>query len=1024
MTSSIESTPLQDFQNPQPWADLPLKKVDDAPPPLPTNFDILHKQVQMDPDLSSGKIHDFSEIKKRPTDLELEPELAEESDAGLKEKALDYFLKGRSDLALTYFVKVKDKESIKDALGTVIDQCLEDKDFTSAEAFAGLIEDTDLREEGIIHIREQALKYAPTETGIVDHDGALDAFKGSGEVVNKVPISRPKIAVPEMLDISNLDDEEEIISDEDFDKFVKTGEVSALTLNIIANGIMRNETQTPREQAIYEAKGSEIEAILKSHLKDPVKPKVESQTELVAEKPVEKPVEEKAEDREIPTALELAMAETGGPLKEKELKTAVELAMEETNRFVDKKEPKVDEVKPAEPIEAREVAEIGPKTLDQQTEVDAKLEAELVSARDEYAKAYIDWEYKTRNSTKLFAKTMMALGVSKPAPERLTIKTSELEDAKEAYIKARANFSKNIMGDPGKLIDQVTSEKLRLGDKEQEFRMVKENFDQSLDDAREKGVTEKAKEALALGVQKALGVWTKNLTPGQRILVSSTLLAGGAVFAGAGLGAAAYYGGLRAVRAGAGLLGGQLTGMGMDSYQKDKNETRSAEQLEQYVKEINVDNLIAKEEELLKASEAEANIKKRQRLYKAGAVVGVGGAAALSAGATVGSVFKPEFMPADVDLKPKLDIELKPTVKVENVLETKVDLSSKGFIQDFHNLKANILGEYVGKEMPESLKVSIMNKTPTELAKQFGFYDQATNASGIGFKGESLGIDSEGDLYYQHLNGEKQIIFDSKTGQIYKYDAGLGTGEIASDGSEIFPNGKIGEKAFNKLDFGADKDLLAQIKVAPAEQLVDDPILTPKEFVPADVVGGVREIPDNGPVILADESKLDVTPKIQDTPSSPSIHIPLEGGKSVDVIDLGGKKVVTLDGLPISEEKNGILVLDDKYQDGAKNANIRSAFAKAFEESTKTDVLGPKPIAETFEGGKIYVRFGLPADPEKVSVLLNGKEIAVGNINNGTPKLSLLPGLKGNFLLADNVNERAFKHIDKMIKAKTFDFKI
>ena len=359
----------------------------------------------------------------------------------------------------------------------------------------------------------------------------------------------------------------------------------------------------------------------------------------------------------------------------------------------------------------------------------------------------------------------------------------------------------------------------------------------------------------------------------------------------------------------------------------------------------------------------------------------------------------------------------------ERIVPTAVELSSKGFIEDMHNLKADIIGKYDGT--PPAELDEIMKKTPIELAKQFGFYDAEHNASGMGFKGEHIGLDEKGNVYYEHLDGEKQIMFDAESGEFHKFD---GEYTVERFAKSMYPKGVIGDDVTklkfgegasspdalepfgvkkSDLDFGGDKAIskipLEQTDVSAVEPVGSvDENMTPAPALPAEDFGEIEK------------------------------HIPLDNGKFVDVREVLDKegvmsKGIMYDGVNLAHEEligdRKILVLNDAFQDGENYTEQRSAFNQAFLADVKRDFFGPKPIAESFEGGKIYVTHHVPlADPDQIRILLNGKQIAEGKLVHGVPEIKINPDLKTGWFLEDNAYERAFKHINKLIKAKAFDF--
>ena len=141
-----------------------------------------------------------------------------------------------------------------------------------------------------------------------------------------------------------------------------------------------------------------------------------------------------------------------------------------------------------------------------------------------------------------------------------------------------------------------------------------------------------------------------------------------------------------------------------------------------------------------------------------------------------------------------------------------------------------------------------------------------------------------------------------------------------------------------------------------------------------------------------------------------------------NVMDKSGSGALTFDGTEIAHEHivgNGkMLILDDKFQDGQQYRSARAEFARVFEKMAKVEGVGKAPIAIQFEGGKIYIVSGVGGNPNSLEVLLNGKKIATGLLDQNGAKVKLLntPGIKGGLFSADTVYEKAFKFAKPVIK--------
>ncbi len=699
------------------------------------------------------------------------------------------------------------------------------------------------------------------------------------------------------------------------------------------------------------------------------------------------------------------------------------------------------------------------------TDILEKMEKDLEDSRKEFVAQEAVWRAKNQQSKSWFRKNVLGnLGMDKQTP--LIPEQSELEEARIVYNLAKKNKLRETigMGDITVLLEETERERKTLESLKSSYspKVIKES--QLNRDIRtgflglnskeedgvvyevEKGVFAEKFESMS---QKAMDKWSKLPKPVQ--IATSTALVTGTSFT-FGLAAAAGplgYAGYRVAKSA--LFGGvvaQPLGKFVDNIHNRKNKASEEESLEEFSEGINIDNFEEKEAERMARDEKMVDEKKKQRFVKAMTKVAAGGI--VSAGMEMSGASSLLFDKGDIDLPGKgtLNVpndfgdvdknldklekfrlnakEVLPTDdKLDNLKEFKPAVSSNLdttqvvneapsdlIIQDIHNLKAQIMSQY-GGEVPDSLK-PIMEKTPKELIKIFDFNNPGNTDFKPGVDTEDLTIDSNGNVYYVHQDGSRQTLFDSQKGKFYRFDgteAEKTISSIGTDGSEIYPNGQIGDKVYSKLDFGGNK------------------VLTPDPVV--QTVG--TEVLEGDPIFKTEAvSVLDVKDTTEEEVANNTVsHTELPQGKSVDVFRMGEDKIVSYDGARIGQEvlQNGkkTLVLDDTYQDGEQYRSTREAFSKAFEANATVENVGTNPIAESFEGGKIYITYNIPNDPNSVRVYLNGKEIAVGDTtvvdSKGIPKIKMHGNLKGGWFLVDNAYERAFKHIDKLIKAGTFNFK-
>ena len=901
--------------------------------------------------------------------LDVQKDLDGMSDTDLRDEGLKAYLAGDVSSALGYFERVKNNKLIHITLDTLIRESLDSRNFAEARKFASLINDSEISNKYVEDIDEQEARFAPTPTGNLDQSDtdALNKNFGGPSVsnnINKANVVRGAIPAEPLTVIDTMKDE--VISDDDYDKFTRTGEVSSDILNDIVQRIIKGEETTPRQHAVYEEKrnGDKIEALLREHI------------------PVTPPT--------IPSAVDLAMKKTEGVVSE-----AVA--------------PQQEAVPSTPVVEVR-------------VESNDDLDANLERAREEYATLLTEWKKERREKSSKFAKMMSDLGSDKRLED--LDESKELLDARNSYNEAKRKKSQKLFEKIKVVPNQDQKplgiqEALAQSDREAFFAEVEREIN-----TLEAKVVEGMPAFYKPAVEKASKIWDKLPDSAKtiatnrwvRMTVSAALVSGVVVtfgLAGAGAGLASLTLG-RATRAAVGGFASQPAAWVADKVSNKINLNKRKDFVEGIDVQFSPENLERTEKEIEDFLKGEKSRKNIQKVSKIGAMLATGGLTyagldslvngSVPSSGLIDNLNKPKVSPEVLNSGNKLENleQFKPALnsEISSGAGTKVELSSLGFIKDLHNLKADILSEYHEGTIPELLKVKVMDKTPIELAKQFGFYDPEHNASAMGLKGESLSLDSSGNLFYERLNGTKQLIFDVKTGEIHPYTEELVSAPLPSSPVQNIEN--------------AD---------ASVDVPIHDPILNVDETELTDLSSGVKEIAVEEPIVLTNEENLNIKPSVSENESISSLKIPIANGKSVDVMDLGGQRVVTFEGLPIGHEEGGLLVLDEKFQDGTENAPVRGVFAKAFEATVK-DSMGPRPIAESFEGGKIYVSFGVPTDPEKIRILLNGKEIAYGLIKNGVPKVEMLLELKRPWYLSDSVYERAFKHMDKLIKTGAFNFKI
>jgi hypothetical protein len=458
----------------------------------------------------------------------------------------------------------------------------------------------------------------------------------------------------------------------------------------------------------------------------------------------------------------------------------------------------------------------------------------LREARDAYATAYTEWEYRKRNSTKLWEKTMFALGVSKPAPERLSLRTADLEDAREEYLKARVVCGKETSNTYKENYERATEEMLLLQEAMLNARMVRENSDadnrKMADEMIPKTKMEKVSASLSENVRSLSNLWLKQ-HPAKKLLLAGTLVTGSYIIAAPVLGTA----GLRVARGVAGVTMGAITGGGLGKMFDRRNAVNEELSTSEYAGNINPENFAEWESKKLQEFENSQNTKRFQRAIKVGAAVAVGGATAYGSGSYLKSMFGHNVVEnlastANFDTVPVKDAVANVSGVVETV-DTKLDLASSDLVKQIHGLKSDILVHYHGGAVPADIQKNILDVPTDKLLEQLHLVDTEHNASAGNLPGGHIVFDGNKVVYEQ--GGITRDLYDPKIG--------------------------VDSKTFSKVDFGGSKKVMPDM-VNQGEQLLGDPIITADEIKPNDPGFGTIEVKPQEPV-LVDENKIGVVPE-------------------------------------------------------------------------------------------------------------------------------------------------------------------
>lgn len=338
-----------------------------------------------------------------------------------------------------------------------------------------------------------------------------------------------------------------------------------------------------------------------------------------------------------------------------------------------------------------------------------------------------------------------------------------------------------------------------------------------------------------------------------------------------------------------------------------------------------------------------------------------------------------------------------------------VELSDKGFIKTFDDLKAKLTEQYGSADKVPAKWKHLMETPSTKLAEEFGFYDSKTGMSGMGMHGDKLVAGSKGlELVSESKLGTSQIISDTEhfKGPMRHFEA---SAKVPVAAAEVLPDTDP-DAAHAQVEMPAPADAPqynyptdGEVATTPVEAHID-----PQAEISATAIP-----PEAGDHLY----KLPVDPF-----DSKPIKIPYGTGHEILVNTQGARQSILFDGKPIgwAQIKYGYSVnqvLDDRFQDGKQYADIRAAFNKAVESiPNKTTMQVINEVS--FESGKIQLVQGVEGvdQPHTAFVLLNGKQIGVGVVDAKTNTLHLDQKLKGGIFFADTVYERAWKAIKPVIK--------
>ncbi len=637
---------------------------------------------------------------------------------------------------------------------------------------------------------------------------------------------------------------------------------------------------------------------------------------------------------------------------------------------------------------------------------------------DKAREAYVAALHQYKEKKPALIKMMESIGVE--ARGKTLVEPRELTEAKKAYIQAKENMHKSIRGSAGfkvKKIGEGTGgvevspsllgqSPLGAGDT---VSINGTDIEASGDFSRityldkgaiafaekEMDTLERAMEQVSTPLEK--NILRKSLDAYRKVpLVARVGLTSAVLGAasGAAIGALAWGATVKVGWALGGAALGKVAANTLNTVFEKAHKQKKEEMTGDYADVYNDGN---KEDDFLAALQKEIRKKKAERVATAGAAIAVGGVATLgsvmgenileSSDTTdiVGRKISPEEALAhrkadlgelnngdspDAPTKGRLsnasEVGASKNVTAENPI--RVELSSKGFMQTFEDMKTKLLEQYGSVDKVPPAYKHFVDTPSSKLAEDFGFYKPKEGLSGMGYAGEALELKNN-KLVYDTLGDKDSVLFDG----------GKQTAQFS--GTMFSPEKPSVDDVAGDTAIGESSD---------ESDVVD-------ETVPETINDQTKEdMPDTGSPVK--EVARRVVPEPDPVQSVVEQSTPMFDTQHTRIMAVGGKNIT---------------VLNEHLQNkiDPETLAIKKQFAQAFEVAAKNWEL---PIKKTipFEGGRIdIVELG-----GKHSVLLNGEPFAEGVTGKS---IKLLPG-KGSFW-TETIYERAFgfKEVKEAIKQIT-----
>ncbi len=177
------------------------------------------------------------------------------------------------------------------------------------------------------------------------------------------------------------------------------------------------------------------------------------------------------------------------------------------------------------------------------------------------------------------------------------------------------------------------------------------------------------------------------------------------------------------------------------------------------------------------------------------------------------------------------DVEISPETKTPNggeYFELSVNTSDKGAIRTFVDLKEALRDNFPDAENRPELVTKILEKDAIELAKEYGFYKPGQEAeSAMLMDGDTIKLDSNGNLVYETAGGEKTVLESATTksgqyeGEMFDYQAQK---EIVHSQQEQMEGVDVTKEApfVENTESIADIEKIAQIEQMAKKAMADD----------------------------------------------------------------------------------------------------------------------------------------------------------------------------------------------------------